>query len=400
MQSHKKLVQINTVCNGSTGNIMGAIQKEAMAQGFETVSLYGRRKGYRDMPCEKFGNGISFWIHVIVNTLFDMQGWASGYHTKKMVRRLKEINPDVIHLHNLHGYYLNLPILFRYLNEEYNGKIFWTFHDCWPITGHCPHFILAECEKWKRECYQCANKKQYPISYGIDHSKENYRWKKAAFTSLKDLTIICPSNWVKQTVGQSFLKDKKAVVVSNGIDQNIFYPRTETTALEKYGIPNDMKIVLGVASIWDPRKGLNDFLDLAKGLEDDYRIVLVGLSKKQKKMMPANIIGILRTENREELAQIYTRADIFINPSWEETFSLVTVEAMACGTPVIAMRSSAVQELIKEENGVLLDNNSVEEYMRAIRYLESYKLEREVVQNTVKNYTVDNMTKRVVELYK
>ncbi len=400
MQSHKKLVQINTVCNGSTGNIMGAIQKEAMAQGFETVSLYGRRKGYRDMPCEKFGNGISFWIHVIVNTLFDMQGWASGYHTKRMVRRLREINPDIIHLHNLHGYYLNLPMLFRYLNEEYSGKIFWTFHDCWPITGHCPYFVRAKCEKWKSGCYQCTNKKQYPISYGLDRSKENYKWKKTTFTKLRNLTIICPSDWVKQTVNQSFLKDKNAVVVSNGIDQNIFYPRTETTALEKYGIPDDKKIILGVASIWEPRKGLDDFLTLAKKLEDDYRIVLVGLSKKQKEILPAGIIGILRTENREELAQIYTRADIFINPSWEETFSLVTVEAMACGTPVIAMRSSAVQELVKEENGVLLDDNSVEEYMRAIRYLESYKLERGVVQNTVKNYTVDNMTKRIVELYK
>lgn len=400
MQSHKKLVQINTVCNGSTGNIMRAIQKEAIAQGFETVSLYGRRKGYRDMLCEKFGNGISFWIHVIVNTLFDMQGSASIYHTKKMIRRLREIDPDIIHLHNLHGYYLNLPILFRYLNEEYNGKVFWTFHDCWPITGHCPYFVTAKCEKWKSGCYQCANKKSYPISYGLDRSKENFTWKKKTFTKIEDLTIICPSDWVKQTVKQSFLKDKNVVVVSNGIDPNIFYPRTETTALEKYGIPDDKKIILGVASIWEPRKGLNDFLELAKMLGDNYRIVLVGLSKNQKEKLLANIIGILRTENREELAQIYTRADVFINPSWEETFSLVTVEAMACGTPVIAMRSSAVQELVNEENGVLLDGNSVEEYMEAIRYLENHKLKREVVQSTVKNYTVDNMTKRIVELYK
>ncbi len=400
MQSHKKLVQINTVCNGSTGNIMGAIQKEAMAQGFEAISLYGRSRGYRNMLCEKYGNGISFWIHVIVNTLFDMQGSASIYHTKKMVHRLREINPDIIHLHNLHGYYLNLHILFRYLNEEYNGKVFWTFHDCWPITGHCPYFILAKCEKWKSGCYQCANKRQYPISYGIDRSKENYRWKKEMFNDLKDLTIICPSEWVKQTVEQSFFKDKKAIVVSNGVDQNIFYPRSETTALEKYDIPEDKKIILGVASIWEPRKGLNDFLALAKVLDDDYRIILVGLNKKQKEKLPDNMLGILRTEKREELAQLYTRADIFINPSWEETFSLVTVEAMACGTPVIAMRSSAVQELVNEENGVLLDGNSVEEYMKAIRYLESYKLKREVVQSTVKNYTVDNMTKRIVELYK
>lgn len=400
MQSQKKLVQINTVCNGSTGNIMGAIQKEAMAQGFETFSFYGRRKGYPDMPCEKFGSGISFWIHVIVNTLFDMQGSASVYHTKKMVRRLREINPDIIHLHNLHGYYLNLPLLFRYLNDEYSGKIFWTFHDCWPITGHCPYFVTAKCEKWKRGCFQCANKKQYPISYGIDNSKDNYIWKKTVFAKLKCLTIICPSKWVKQTVEQSFLKDKDAVVIPNGINQTIFYPRTETAALEKYGIPEDKKIILGVASIWEPRKGLHDFLALAKVLENDYRIVLVGLNKKQKETLPANIIGILRTENQEELAQLYTRADIFINPSWEETFSLVTVEAMACGTPVIAMRSSAVQELVNEVNGVLLEENSTERYVEAIRYIECHKFKTEVVQNSVKNYTVDNMTMRIVELYK
>ena len=234
----------------------------------------------------------------------------------------------------------------------------------------------------------------------MDHSKENYRWKKETFTRIKDLTIICPSNWVKQTVGQSFLKDKKAVVVSNGINQKLFCVREDKGALKKYGIPDDKKIILGVASIWDPRKGLNDFLSLAKILGDDYRIVLVGLNKKQKKTLPSNIIGILRTENQNELAQIYTRADIFINPSWEETFSLVTVEAMACGTPVIAIRSSAVQELVNEENGVLLDGNSVEEYMGAIRYLENHKLKTEVVQNTVRNYTVDNMTKQIVELYK
>ena len=400
MQSQKKLVQINTVCNGSTGNIMGAIQKEAMAQGFDTISMYGRRKGYPHMPCEKFGNGVSFWVHVICNTLFDMQGIASVYHTKKMVSRLRDINPDIIHLHNLHGYYLNLPVLFRYLNKEYNGKIFWTFHDCWPITGHCPYFILAKCEKWKSGCHHCANKKHYPISFGLDCSKVNYRWKRDTFNKLKNLTIICPSEWVKQTVGKSFLNDKNAVVVSNGINQSIFYARMETDALKKYCIPDDKKIILGVANIWEPRKGLNDFLSLAQVLKDDYRIVLVGLNRKQKKRLPANIIGISRTEDKEELAQIYTRADIFINPSWEETFSLVTVEAMACGTPVIAMRSSAVQELVNDKNGVLLDGNSVEEYMEAIRYMEENTIKREAVQNSVKKYTIDNMTKGIVELYK
>ena len=227
----KKLIQINTVCNGSTGNIMRQIQIAAMEKGYETISFYGRRKGYADLPCERFGSFWGFWSHVIWNTTTDKQGLFSYIATKKMVKRLREECPDIIHLHNLHGYYLNYPVLFNYLREEFKGRIIWTFHDCWPITGHCPHFVIAQCDKWKTKCGKCPNKGNYPISWFMDSSKSNYELKKKMFSGFENMTIVCPSKWMQDIVKKSFLKDTKNVVVSNGIDLDVFYPRNTEEAL-------------------------------------------------------------------------------------------------------------------------------------------------------------------------
>ena len=171
---NKKLIQINTVCNASTGNIMRQIQLAAEKEGYNTISFYGRRKGYSDLRCERFGSLFGFWSHVIWTTITDRQGLGSYFITKKMVRRLREENPDIIHMHNLHGYYLNYPVLFKYLRNEFKGRIVWTFHDCWPITGHCPHFVIARCDKWKSKCEKCPNKAVYPISWFMDASEYNY----------------------------------------------------------------------------------------------------------------------------------------------------------------------------------------------------------------------------------
>ena len=395
----KKLIQINTVCNGSTGNIMRQIQIEAQNQGYETISFYGRRKGYADLPCEKFGNAVGFWSHVIWNTITDKQGRFSNCITKKMIKRIKEEAPDIIHLHNLHGYYLNYPLLFKYLREEFRGKIIWTFHDCWPITGHCPHFVIAKCDKWKKRCHSCPNKGVYPISWFMDSSKSNYELKKKLFSEFENMTIVCPSKWIQDIVKQSFLKDTKSVVVSNGIDLDVFYPRKTDNVFKKYAIPEDKKVILGVASIWEERKGLGVFINLAKDLDDNYVIVLVGVNKAQKKKMRPNMIGIERTENRDELAEIYSRADVLLNPSEEESFSLVTIEAMACGTPVVALDSSAVKELVNEENGVVLHESSIEEYTSAIKQCEVLKRKNKDIRKTVEKYSVQNMTQAVLELY-
>lgn len=377
---------------------MHDIQECASDAGWDTLSLVGRRNVYADLPCEKYGSGMSFWIHVLITTLFDRQGHGSLLHTKRLVARLKTENPDVIHLHNLHGYYLHIPTLFKFLKEEYEGEIFWTFHDLWPITGHCPYYVIAGCDKWKTECEKCPNKKIYPISWGLDQSKRNFREKKDLFTGLKHLEIIAPSRWVAEQVEQSFLQDFPVHVVSNGIDLEVFRYTYNEDVYKKYNIPVDKKVILGVASIWEARKGLGEFLELTSSINEEYVIVLVGLTKRQKRKLSKkkNIIGIERTENKRELAAIYSRANVLFNPSKEETFSLVTIEAMACGTPVIGRDMSAVKELINSHNGKLLHEWEV---LDDTIIAQVELLDREMVRSTVLQFTQESMAKKVINLY-
>jgi len=356
-----KIIQINTVCNGSTGKIMGDIARKANKEGYQTLCIYGRRKGYKDLNCVKVGGFFSFWLHVILTTIFDTQGHHGSYFkTKKIVRILRRENPDIIHLHNIHGYYLNYPVLFKYLKNEFEGEIKWTFHDCWPFTGHCPYFTLAKCGKWKKQCYNCPNKKRYPTSLVFDNSKKEYLLKKKYFTSLKNLTIITPSDWLNNLVKQSFMSKYEIITINNEIDKNIFRPTIDDKVIEKYGIPNDKKIVLGVASIWEDRKGLKDFIKLSKLLDKDYKIVLVGISKKQKKNISNNIVCIERTDNQYELAVLYTRADVFVNPTYEDNYPTVNLEAIACGTKVICYDTGGCSEQINKDNGIIIDTGNVE----------------------------------------
>ena len=395
----KKLVQINTVCNTSTGRIMGDIQREAVKQGYDAVSFVGRRKPFRDIRCEKIGNSLSFWIHVVINTIFDRQGYGSYFVTKKMVKRIREENPDIIHLHNLHGYYLNLPILFDYLANEFRGKVFWTFHDCWPFTGHCAYFASVGCDEWIEECRHCPKKKEYPISLFLDASRRNFRDKKKMFTSLQNLTIITPSEWMGNWIRDSFFKNYRIEVVNNGIDLTKFSYKPNEEVLHKYMISRNKKILLGVANVWDKRKGLHDFLKLSEKLPAEYQIVLVGLNKFQMQQVPPTIIGIERTEDVEELVALYSMAHIFINPSVEESFSLVTVEAFACGTPVIVLDTSAVKELVSNENGVVLEEHETQDYLQAIDYLESLGLTRAQIAATALKYDATEAAAKVVRLY-
>ena len=398
-----KIIQINTVCNTSTGRIMGDIQREAIRQGYETLSLVGRRKPFTDIPCENFGGFFSFWMHVIITTLFDRQGFGSYFVTKRLIQRLRNENPDIIHLHNLHGYYINLPLLFFYLKNEFNGKLFWTFHDCWPFTGHCPHFVVAQCDKWKKECNHCPNKKVYPISLFKDSSRINYVDKKEMFCGLKNLTIITPSDWIKSLVGDSFLGEYSVKVIHNGIDLRIFYPHKNTDFIYgKYGIPSNKKILLGVANIWEERKGLKDLKELALKISKEYQIVLVGMSRYQIRKLQRErfpIIGIPRLANAEDLASLYSVSNIFLNPSMEESFSLVTAEALACGTPAIVLDTSAVKELINADNGIILHEHSANDYLNAIKQLENINPDRERVRESAKKYDKEVFVKRIVELY-
>lgn len=405
----KSLVEINTVVNNSTGRIMHDIQREADISGMETLSIVGRRYVYTDVPCVKFGNALSFWIHVIWTTLTDRHGLEpilSVIYTRKMVRRIMEANPDIIHLHNIHGYYLHYPTLMKYLAYEYKGKIIWTFHDLWPITGHCAYYSAVNCDKWMTGCNHCPNKKRYPVSLGLDGSRKNYEKKKELFTSLSNLTITVPSEWMASQVRQSFMGKYPVEVIHNGIDTVVFDHNrlavdsyTESSRCVGKTAWSDKKILLSVASIWDERKGLKDLVDLSDKLSDDYVMVIVGLSKHQISRLPKGVIGITRTENIEELVSLYSRAHIFINPSLEESFSLVTVEALSCGCPCIVLDTSAVAELVNDDNGVVLHSHEPEDYLDAIKSIENRGYSRESVRATALKYDNKYMLDGYMRLY-
>ena len=358
-----KLVQINTVCNGSTGKIMGDIQRVANAEGFETLSIYGRRRGYKDLRCKKVGGFFSFWFHVFLTTVFDLHGHGSYFKTKKIVRILRKEKPDIIHLHNIHGYYLNYKVLFKYLKNEYKGKIFWTLHDCIPFTGHCSHFILANCDRWKKVCHDCPNKKKYPVSLFFDRSYKNYIEKEKLFTGLDNLTIITPSDWLNRLVRESFLKEYYNVItINNGIDLNIFKPTIDDSIYKKYKIPKDKRVLLGVANVWTKEKGLDDFLELSKKLiRENYVIVLVGLKQKQINEMHEykNIIKIRRTDNQLELVKLYTMAYAFINPTYEDNYPTVNLEAIACSTPVITYNTGGCSEQVDHSTGIVTNKEGL-----------------------------------------
>lgn len=404
MSTDIDILQLNTVTNNSTGRIMHDIQRDSDSRGYSTLSIVGRRKVYTDVPCVKYGNPISFWIHVGITTVFDRHGFGSYFYTRKIVDRIRQENPRVIHLHNIHGYWIHIPTLMRYLRDEYKGKIVWTFHDLWPITGHCAYYSAIGCDKWQSECSNCMNRKQYPISLLLDSSKRNYKDKKKFFSSLKNLTIVVPSDWMKSQVEQSFMREYPIKVINNGIDTVVFdYNRMSAENLQlvrkQYAIPENKRIILGVASIWDERKGLREFIGISEQVSDQYAIVLVGLNKRQIANLPNGIIGIERTENRDELVALYSLADIFINPSKEESFSLVTVEAQACGAPCIVNDVSAVGDLVNDCNGVVLHAYGIDDYVSAIREIEQNHYSRSDVRKTAAKYTNEHMLEKYLSLY-
>lgn len=345
-----KVLQINSVCGiRSTGRICTDIADVLTANGHECKIVYGREtvpEKYKKYAV-RIGSNTDVKLHALESRLFDNSGFGSKKETNDFIKWVKEYDPDVIHLHNIHGYYINIEILFNYL-KSCNKRIIWTLHDCWPFTGHCSYFTMVKCEQWKAHCSYCVQKHCYPSSILADHCKSNFERKRALFSGIKDMTLITPSKWLADLVSESFLKKYPVKVIHNGIDLSVFKP-TESDLRKKYGL-TDKKVILGVASVWDERKGLDDFIKLSDLLDRQYQIVLIGLSDRQLKKMPDNVIGIKRTDSVTELAQWYTTADVFINLTYEDNYPTVNLEAQACGTPCITYRTGGSVESVPEEN--------------------------------------------------
>jgi len=360
-----RLLQINTTVNsGSHGRIADEIGKLLISQGHESFIAYGRTANPSESGTIKIGNDFSLAGHLLRTRLFDSHGFGSTRATKKFVENIKTLNPDIIHLHNIHGYYLNIKVLFDYLKQA--GKpVVWTFHDCWPFTGHCSHFEHVNCFRWQTGCYHCPNKHGYPASWLIDNSRKNFRQKREIFTSLKKMILVAPCRWMEGHLRNSFLSGYEIRVIYNGIDINKFRPVDSEDVRTKYSLNN--KYILGVANIWTKRKGLEDFIKLRKLLDKGIDIVLVGLKRRQCKMLPEGIKGIMRTESIDELAALYSGAEVFVNPTYVDNFPSVNLEALSCGTPVITYNTGGSPESVDEKTGIVIQKGDVDGLVKAIQ---------------------------------
>lgn len=390
------VVQINFSCTwGSTGKICDSVSQLLTEKGIRNYIFYT----YGDNP-EKHEHYIRYgdWLYqrfqAVKSRSLGNYGFNSSLATRWLIKQLERIGPDVVHIHNIHGHDCHFEKLFSYLKRK-NIKVFYTFHDCWTFTGYCPHFTMAKCEKWKDGCQDCAFKKRY--SWFLNRSAKNFERKKKALQGL-DLTIITPSQWLANIVQESFLQNYPVKVINNGIDLSVFQP-TESSFRERYCL-QDKKIVLGVAIMWGLPKGIDVFVRLAKTLPQEYQVVLVGTDDAIDQMLPNNIISIHRTQSQQELAEIYSVADVFVNTTREENYPTVNLESLACGTPVLTFRTGGSPEMLDETCGSVVECDDVEALEKEIiRICSENPYTKEACTEKAKQFDKNERFKEYVELY-
>jgi glycosyltransferase involved in cell wall biosynthesis len=376
---HKTLLQINSVCNsGSTGKIAEGIGKLAVERGWDSYIAWGRKFNLSGSKTFKIDTELEIRFHGLKSRLFDGEGTGSVMATKRLLNRMDEIKPTVVQIHNLHGYYINYPLLMQYLIEK-RIPTFLTLHDCWVFTGHCAHFASIGCEKWKTGCRACPSIKDYPESWFVDNSTRNWKLKNKFIGGCENLSLIPVCDWMNNLLSQSFLRDKRIITLHNGVNVDLFQPTSlSEEKANKYGIARNKHILLAVSNFWNEAKGLNDMFELRKKLDNSYQIVIVGHHDGVN--MPEGIIGISHTENQEELRDLYSDADVFINPTHADTFPTTNLEAMACGTPVVTYDTGGCSESVgfTGEYGEVVRANKPEQMAEAIKV---------VIKNGKKHYS-------------
>ena len=344
------------------------LHKSMSSQGIDSYVVWGRGRRAIGNHEYKMTNSFDVAIHALYSRCLDRAGFASSLATRKLVKWLRNIQPDVIHLHCIHGYYLNIRILFDYIREK-NIRVIWTQHDCWAFTGHCAYFDAVKCERWKNGCNSCPQINTYPKAY-IDQSKRNWLNKRKIFSGL-NAQIVTPCQWLKGKVRQSFLGQYPINVIYNGIDLNVFKKVDCDDVKELLGL-SGKKIILGVASEWTERKGMKDFVELDKMINHSkYQILLVGVTEKQQENLPRSIRSIQRTENVQELVKIYSMAMVFFNPTYEDNYPTTNLEAIACETPVITYKTGGSPESIKETGcGYIVEKGDLKSSLEKIEEIE------------------------------
>lgn len=371
-----KILQINIRVNkGSVSRITEQIGVKVLEQGWESYVAYGRPSNPSKSHMIPIGSYNSVKLHYLMSNLTGRHGLFSTRATKQLVEKIIDLKPDIIHLQNIHGYYINYRILFEYLNST-DIPVVWTLHDCWSFTGHCSHFVSANCDRWKNGCHDCPLKHDYPRSLFFDFSKKDYELKKKLFAGNKNLHLVPVSHWLEGLVKQSYFKDHDIRVIHNGIDLSVFYPRQHKGT-------NKTKI-LGVAGVWGRGKGLYDFFTLRERLpKDKFDITLIGLTAEQIAEIPDGIKGVQRTDSVEQLAEYYSDADIFVNLTYADTFPTVNLESLACGTPIITYRTGGSPETIDESTGIVIEQGDIDALVEAVNvYRHLIPLEREEQRKT------------------
>lgn len=391
-----KLLQINVTANwGSTGKIAESIGLSAIHHGWESYIAYGRYSNESQSQLVRVGSSIDTYWHYGMQRIFDNEGLCSKRATRKLIAEIKRIAPDIIQLHNIHDHYLNYQMLFEYLNGT-DIKVVWTFHDCWAFTGHCFHFVTKDCKRWKTGCHDCLMKGEYPRSF-LDCSERNWKLKKSLFARNKNLTIVACSDWIAGFARESFLKDKRIEVIHNGCDIDVFSIQLRNQ--------RDKFRIIAVSNVWYRNKGENDIYKLRQMLpQQEYEIFMVGLSAGQVRNLPDGIIGIQRTQNVQELVQLYSDADVLINPTYEDNFPTVNIEALACGTPVITYRTGGSPEAVDELTGAVIeqgDLNTLCEKIKEFNLLDFKQVHTEDCRmRAVEKFDKNKCFEKYISLYK
>ncbi len=364
--------------------------------GHEALIAYGRKAGDDALNAYKMGSRLATLVSVAQTRLFDSHGLNNRGATIKLLKKLDAFKPDIIHLHNIHGYYIHVKLLFEYIQKN-DIPVVWNLHDCWSFTGHCSHFEYVNCPKWRKGCEKCPQKREYPASFCLDRSRKNYILKKAAFTSPKKMTLVVPSPWLKGIAAQSFLGGYLVSEIPTGIDLDIFKP-SPSDLRKKLGLRGRF-ILLGAASILSDRKGYPDFLWLAEHLPDDCTLVLAGLSGHQKKSLPKNIIGLARLSSAEEMAALYSMADVFVNPTKEDTFPTVNLESLACGTPVVTYDSGGSGDMLNETCGFKVPRDDQDKLLDAVLRIKTSPLSGKTCIEQAQKFERKAQTQEIMKLY-
>lgn len=359
-----KVLQINSFFSeGGPPRIVKGIYDTIIENGDECVLAAARANPLPGMDIYKIGNKLTTYYCALSSRLFDNDGFVAVSSTKRLIKRIRNYDPDIIHLHNLHSYYMQVEGLFSYL-KECGKPVVWTLHDCWPMTGHCPHFTMTKCNRYKTGCYQCPQKTSFPASYGLDQSRRNWNRKKAAFSGVPRMTLVPVSQWLDSVVKESFLKEYPTRVIYNGLDLKPFR-HVKSNFRERYGL-EEKKLILGVALHWTEKKGLYDYFKLAGMLDDSYRIILVGDIGDGIQELSGNIIPIEPIYDDNKLAEVYSTSDLCLNLSYEETFGLTSVESLACGTPIITYDLTAVPEIARMFEAPVVHAGNIGELKKTI----------------------------------